>query len=37
MPDAMPDTFSYFVAGYAVAGTLYAAYLVSLWRRSRRR
>lgn len=33
----MPDSFSYFVAGYVIAGVLYGAYLVSLWVRSRRR
>ena len=33
MPDAMPDTFSYFVAGYVIALVLYAGYLVSLWTR----
>lgn len=32
----MPDTFSYFVAAYVIAGVLYGGYLVSLWRRSRR-
>ena len=34
MPDVMPDTFSYFVAGYVIALVLYAGYLVSLWARS---
>lgn len=33
----MPDSWSYFVAGYVVAGAVYAGYLVSLWVRSRRR
>jgi hypothetical protein len=32
----MPDTRSYFVAAYVVAGVLYASYLLSLWWRSRR-
>lgn len=33
----MPDSFSYFIAGYVVAGVLYAGYLVSLWLRGRGR
>jgi hypothetical protein len=32
----MIDTFSSFVAGYAVAGALVIAYVVTLWIRSRR-
>lgn len=32
----MPDTSSYFVAAYVVAGVLYAAYVTSLWWRWRR-
>jgi hypothetical protein len=32
----MPDTYSYFVAAYVVAGVLYAGYLVLLWWRSKR-
>ena len=32
----MIDTFSSFVAGYAVAAALILAYVVSLWVRSRR-
>jgi len=31
----VPDTFSYFIAAYVVAGVLYAGYVVLLWRRSR--
>lgn len=33
----MPDTFSYFVAAYVTAGVLYAAYVVVLWLRTRRK
>jgi hypothetical protein len=32
----MIDTFSSFVAGYAVAAVLIGAYVTSLWLRSRR-
>jgi hypothetical protein len=32
----MIDTFSSFVAGYAVAAALIVAYVISLWVRSRR-
>lgn len=31
----MPDTFSYYVGAYVVAGLLYAAYVASLIVRSR--
>ncbi len=32
----MPDTFSYYVAAYALAGAVYGGYMVSLWWRARR-
>jgi hypothetical protein len=32
----MPDTFAYYVAGYIVAGAVYAGYVVSLVLRARR-
>lgn len=32
----MPDTYSYFVAAYVVAGVLYVGYVAMLWWRSRR-
>lgn len=30
----MPDTGSYYHAGYVVAGALYAVYALGLWRRA---
>jgi hypothetical protein len=32
----MPDTFAYYVAGYVVAGAVYAGYVLSLVVRARR-
>ena len=32
----MPDTFSYYVAAYVVAGVLYGGYILSLVLRARR-
>jgi hypothetical protein len=32
----MPDTAAYYYAAYAAAGTLIAAYVLSLWWRARR-
>ena len=32
----MPDNSKYFVAAYVVAGTIYTAYVLTLWWRGRR-